>query len=531
MRALAAAGQWSELASELAAVTPRTGENDYYYGLALAGLNRWSDAQKVLVDGERLAPRDARFPTELAGVAFKQKQNARAERLLRRSLRLAPSDAYANDFLATLYFLDGNTEAALKYWNRAAKPQIGDIRTDPAPRISAALLDHAFVFAPQSEMTVPEYLDTQTRLSGLGVFPRFQLSLAARDDGRFDASLRAQERDGMGGGAWEDLFLFLRGAPFLQVSPSYYNLRRDAINFDSMLRFDTQKRRAFAELSGPMEHGAKLRWELSADLRNENWAIRNGFAGPAPVLGSFNMRSAVGRADVAWSSSARFGWSVGGEVSHRDFRSVAPGTILTPAILASGYELKQQTTARAMLWRMPERRFATSASVESDAGRLLSGSQESFEKLTGSIEWHWLPQSRGDDYETSQTVSAGKIFGQAPLDELFILGLERDNNLPMRAHIGTRDGRKGSAPLGREYLLENWGLDKNIYSVGLATLKLGPFVDLGKINDAGTALGSHEWLLDVGAQVKLRMLGTGLVFSYGKDLRTGNNAFYLRLAE
>ena len=82
----------------------------------MAGLQaRWKgDALKIaLVEGERLAPMDARFPTELAGVAFKQKQNARAERLLRRSLRLAPGDNYANDFLATLYFLDGNIEAAL----------------------------------------------------------------------------------------------------------------------------------------------------------------------------------------------------------------------------------------------------------------------------------------------------------------------------------------------------------------------------------------------------------------------------------
>jgi hypothetical protein len=31
--------------------------------------------------------------------------------------------------------------------------------------------------------------------------------------------------------------------------------------------------------------------------------------------------------------------------------------------------------------------------------------------------------------------------------------------------------------------------------------------------------------------VKLRMLGTGLVFSYGKHLRTGKNAVYLRLAD
>jgi len=133
-----------------------------------------------------------------------------------------------------------------------------------------------------------------------------------------------------------------------------------------------------------------------------------------------------------------------------------------------------------------------------------------------------------------QQFRAGKTFGTVPFDELFMLGLERDNNLPMRAHIGTRDGRKGSAPLGRNYFLATWEADKNVYGNGLVVLKLGPFLDTGKIDpgrmaDPSAALGSHKWLWDTGAQAKLRVFGTGVVFSYGKDLRSGNNAFYLTL--
>ncbi len=51
-------------------------------------------------------------------------------------------------------------------------------------------------------------------------------------------------------------------------------------------------------------------------------------------------------------------------------------------------------------------------------------------------------------------------------------------------------------------------------------------MDSGKISDGSTALGSRIWLLDTGAQAKLRVLGVGVTFIYGKDLRTGNNAFY-----
>jgi hypothetical protein len=171
------------------------------------------------------------------------------------------------------------------------------------------------------------------------------------------------------------------------------------------------------------------------------------------------------------------------------------------------------------------------AAASSEAARLWSNNPQTFEKLTGSLGWHWFPQVSGDDYETSQQLRAGKTFGQPPFDELFILGLERDNDLPLRAHIGTRDGRKGSAPLGRNYLLENWEINKNIYGNGIIKFQLGPFLDIGKITDPGTGLGSRQWLFDTGAQARLRVFSSGLVFSYGKDLHTGNNAFYVTLIQ
>lgn len=533
------AQNWNQVVRNLAPVHLRTADQDFNYGMALAHLERWNEAEGALQQGSRLAPRDPRFPVELAGIAFRQKRNALAERHLRAALRLDPGDAYANNFLATLYFLDGNLEAALKYWNRIGKPQIDEVNEDPVPRVSPSLLDHAFAFAPASELLLSQYLTTQSRLRGLGIFPAWHLDLDTRPDGSFDADFRARELTGLGGAGWENLFLAFRGLPFQQIEPSLWNIHRQAINFASLFRWDAQKRRVFAELSGPWEHGAKYRWQFSTDLRNENWAVRNGFTGPAPVLASFNMRTERGGFDLASYASGRISWQAGAELSHRDFRSVAAGGLLTPQMLARGYELKQLVQIDASLWRIPEHRFTLTAGVDSQVARLWSNPSTngtssttgigSFEKLSGSIAWRWFPRPQGDDYETTQQFRAGRIFGQAPFDELYILGLERDNDRPMRAHIGTRDGRKGSAPLGRQFFLENWELDKNLYANGLMKLQLGPLFDIGKIADPGTALGSHEWLFDTGAQLKLRIFGEGLGFSYGKDLRTGNNAWYVNL--
>ncbi len=525
-RQLSAEQRWQELVDLADSVPHPPAELDFYYGTALARLGRWGDSQQAFAAGARLQPDDKRFPLELAGVAFKQKRYSVAVRHLRRALHLDPSDSYGNDFLGTVYFLQGNTEAALKYWNRVGKPQIVEVRSQPTPQVNAALFDRALAFAPASVLRLPDLLTTEVRVRGLEIFPRYQFDLQARSDGEFDILFRNRERDGWGQGKLEKLFLLLRGLPFQSITPEFYNLRDEAINFTSMYRWDAQKRRLLAQFSGPFKANPKFRYRLMADLRGENWDLRNSFQGPAPVLGSFNLRREAVAADFAALESGRWRWSAGAEVSHRDFRDVIPGT-LTPNLLAKGYQLKQITQVDAALWRLPERRLTLEGGASSQAGRIWSQPSHSFEKLQGSLRLHWFLQSQGDDYEIQQRVRAGKTFGDVPFDELFILGLERDNDLEMRGHIGTRDGRKGSAPLGQNYFLSNWEADKNVYRNGIFTVKLGPFLDIGKITDASSGLGSQKWLWDLGAQAKVRVFGVGFAFSYGKDLRSGNNAFYV----
>ncbi len=523
------AQRWEEIVSLAESARNPSADLDFYYGTALAQLGRLEGAQRAFMDGARLQPQDKRFPLELGGVAFKQRHYPQAVHHLRRALRLDPRDPYGNDFLGTVYFLQGNIEAALKYWNRVNKPQTADVRAIPTPRVNAALLDRAFTFAPASSLQLPDLLTSDVRIGELGIFPSYQFDLQARDDGRFDILLRHRERDGWGQSELEKLFLLFRGLPFLSITPEFYNLRREAINFVSIYRWDAEKRRLYAEVSSPFKGNPKFRYGLIADLRSENWDIRNSFQGPAPLLGSLNMRRESVAGEFSSFESGRWLWSAGAELSHRDFRSVIPGVVLTPGLLAKGYQLKQSAQLNATLWRLPERRLTVEGGLSSQAGRLWSAPSHSFEKLQGSAHFHWLPQAQGDDYEVQHWIRAGKTFGNVPFDELYMLGLERDNNLLMRGHIGTRDGRKGSAPLGRNYFLSNWEADKNVYGNGIFTVKLGPFLDTGKITDESAALGSHKWLRDTGAQAKVRVFGIGVTFSYGKDLRSGNNAFYVSM--
>jgi tetratricopeptide (TPR) repeat protein len=526
VKQLAVENRWSEIVRELETLPNKDADIDYYYGSALAQLGRLDDARQAFLAGYRLSPRDKRFPVELAGVAFKQKRYPAAAHWLRRAVHIDPTDRYANDFLGTVYFLEDNLDAALKYWNRIGKPYIERVRPDHPLRIRPALLDRALTFSPAAELRLADLETTRVRLEGLGIFPTPRVQLAAAPEGKFDAILNLQERNGWGNNVWEGLISTFSGVAYQTIYPEYDNLGRSAVNVASLVRWDAQKRRLAAALSSPLHQNPKWRYRASFDLRNENWDIRNSFEGVAPVLGALNLRRQAASGGIDSFNSGRWGWSAGAEFSHRDYRNVVPGSVLTPQLLLEGSQLKQVAQVHYMPLLVPEHRLSVNTTASSQVARIWSQPAHAFVKLDGSLQAQWFPESQGDDYAVQAQVRAGSTSGQPPFDELYMLGMERDNDLWMRAHIGTREGRKGSASLGRRYFLANHEIDKNVYSNGLITVKLSPFLDSGKSTDPSGSLGSQKWLWDTGLEAKLRVLGVRLTFVYGKDLRTGNNAYY-----
>src|SRR5260370_33016067 len=185
VRQFAAEQRWEDIALLLGPLQSRSADLNFYYGTALARLEHWREAESAFQAGLRLAPHDPRFPIELAGVAFKQKHYPHATRLLRQALKLAPQDAYTNDFLGTIYFLQENLDASLKYWNRVAKPEVVELRVDPLPQVSPALLDRAFAFSPASTLHWREVPATEPPKRVLGIFPRFQCDLPLRGSDNF----------------------------------------------------------------------------------------------------------------------------------------------------------------------------------------------------------------------------------------------------------------------------------------------------------------------------------------------------------
>ncbi|HVJ04445.1 MAG TPA: tetratricopeptide repeat protein [Candidatus Saccharimonadales bacterium] len=528
---LFAAERWRDVIGLLESAPNRSLERsadlDYYYGESLAKLGRLEDARKALLAGYRLQPRDKRFAVELGGIEFLRKRYGDSASWLLLASKISPDDAYVNDFCGSVFYLLGNLDAALKYWNRVGKPRIETMISEPAPKVDPVLLDRTFAFARGSTLRLSELQATQDRLRALEIFPSYGLTLSARGDQDFDVRFHAVERRGWGDSKLEAALSTFRGVFYQTLTPEYYNIGDSATNVLSLLRWDAQKRRAAVSLSGPLRKDPRWRYQVGADLRGENWVIRKSFTGPAPTLASLNLRRESVVANITSIHRVRWNWSTGVELSHRDLRDVNSGSALAPGLLLKGYQLKHTARLQFRLLDAPEKRLTVVASASTEIGRIWAPAGGNFFKPQAGIATHWFPRAQGDDLEMQHRVRVGDIVGTIPFDELYMLGLERDNDLMMRAHIGTRDGRKGSAPLGRRYFVSNWEMDKNVYGNGLISVKLGPFVDTGNI--AGqSSLGSQRWLWDTGVQAKVSVLGVKFALSYGRDVRAGKGAFYAR---
>ena len=525
------AGHWSDVVQALPEADNENADLQMYRGLALAKLERWDEARQTFEAGAARHARDPRFLVELAGIAYRQKDFAQAEHYLRRALDIQPDDDYANNFLASIYFLDGNLEAALKYWNRTGQPKLSDLIFDPQPKLKPLALDRMFKFSPGNEWRRDAFLLMQAQMDALGLYPNPFFDLEAQPDGSFRLKIQAREKNGWGSTTPEGALSLLRGLPYEAIYPEFYNLDKKGMNWRSLVRWDDEKRRLFSELTAPLAQNPAIRYRIYFDGRNENWNLTNTLTTSIPSPSYLSLQKAAAGAEIQFIPSGRWQWHFGTEYSYRTFRNLVAIPAQTAPFFTNGSSLALRSSVERTLIRFPERRFTLDSSASGEFGTFFEHPLGKYGRAEGSLAAHWFPELRGDDYEMQASLKGGKTFGMVPFDELFTLGFERDNDLLLRGHPGLLNGEKGNAPLGRNFVLVNSEIDKIVHQNGLFTLKLGPLLDTGRIYDPSGYFGAPNWLWDTGVQAKIRILGSvEFVLGYGKDLRTGNNSFFTKVS-
>ncbi len=531
VKQLYADGRWTDVLNALPANDNENADLQLYRGLTLSKLQRWDESRQALQAGVARHPRDARFPVELGGIAYQQSNFNLAKRELQRGLRLDPRNSYANTFLASIYFLEGNLEAALKYWNRAGKPKLTDLKFEPHPKLNPLVLDRALNFSPATEWRADQYLSTRAQLEALRLYSSPIFDLKANADDTFDLTIRAAERNGWGSTPWEGGLSLLRGLPYQTAYPELYNLGGKGWNWRSLVRWDDQKRRISSEVAAPLGSDPAVRVRAYFDGRNENWNLTNTLLPLSPARSGMNLQKAVAGAELQMIPSGRWRWSTGVEYSYRKFRNVAAIPAPAGTFFTNGSSLALHARAERSLVRAPESRFTLDGSAAGEVGTFSENPLGRYGRIEGSLAGHWFPKARGDDFEFLAGLKGGETFGKVPFDELFSLGFERDNGLFLRGHPDLVHGQKGNGPLGRNYVLANSELDKIIYHNGLFAVRAGPFLDTGGIYDPSGFFGSRNWLWDTGLQTKIRVLGSfEFVLGYGKDLRTGRNSFFTKVS-
>lgn len=526
------AGQWSEVVRMVPESSAEPAGLELYRGLALARLGHYKLAEQAFQAGHRGHPKDPRFLTELAGLAFRDKRFSTAKKELRRALALDPADNYSNNFLASIYFLEGNLEAALKYWNRAGKPKLSNLTYDPVPKLDPLLLDRAFKFSPGMVWTRDRFLTTKAALQSLNLFPHSFYDLQAQPNGSFQLVWHDSQQASWRDLRWRSLLPMLRGLPYLSVYPEFYNVNGKGLNWLSFLRWDDQKRWYSSEIATPIAQNPKERLRLYFEDRNESWNITGRLEPFSDAHAGFNLRRTAVGIGVHSIPSWRWQSDVDVEYSYRDFRTLAGIPQSAAPFFTNTSAIALRATAEHPLIRFPERRFSLDAQVTGETGKFFSHPLGRYATVEGSLAADWLPRARGEDYELTTRLRSGGAIGQVPFDDLYMLGFDRDNTLWMRGHNDLRSGQKGNAPLGRDFILSNSDFEKVLVDDGLFLVKAGPFVDTGDVYDSSQFFGSPKWLTDTGLQATVRILGRfQFVVGYGKDLRSGNNTFYTTVSK
>lgn len=523
VRTLYRSGNFKEAITLAQSAKTPTADEIYYAGLSYAKLDRLADAAAELRTGKKHFPRDSRFPTELAGLAYRDKNYSVAKRDLHTALRLSPADKYGNDFLASLYLLDANVPAAVKYWNRAGKPLIGRLQFNPAPLLTPELRERTFDISEGQILTLQRLAETEANVARLNVFYQLRFGLLPRAHGdSFDLLIQSTPFAQPLAGWIGRVLPSLRDLPYEGLDLDFYNIGQRGLDFTSFGRWDPNKERVSVALGGPYKENPRLTFAVFGDARNEVWDLLPSVYRGAPLNG-FVLKRGEMNGTLTFGVSPTLQWTAGADFTYRDFRNVPANPFF-----ASGWTVLTTNKLQRTLLDWPDHKLTLMGWSSLDAGRVVSRDSSRLLTPRAGLSGSWFPQAKGDRYVVTEQMQGGRTFGNAPLDELFMLAMERDTpgDLWFRGLVGTTAGRKGSAAMGREYGISQSDLKREIFEIPFLRLDAGPFFDAAWTGDPSRAFESRGVMTATGGEAILKTVsGIKLRVVYGRDLG-GGGAFY-----
>ncbi len=525
---------WSSILSVTTGLCPsRPAYLDFYRGLALAALGRPAEAIESFRAAVRKSPRQGRYRVELAGALFLEKRWTDARKALLPAFNLPCQrcdESYLNDFLATLYYLEGNTLAALKYWNRIGKPVLHDLRVSPEDFLRSEILHSAIAFSSGDTLTLSSLRETMAVLEDSRLVSRQFVRLLPRPDKEYDLELVTLPKSGtLSRHPLRSAVLLGRDLPFETVHLSLRNPNGSGLSWQSMVRWDERDSRVSSLLTGPLSGQLDQLFSLEIDLRREAWRLPVGTG--LEALSSTDRRLAL---SAGFSSRVkdRWKWTTGAEMSWRSAEDPPSGTVDNRA-LRRGRVLEYGLGLERAFLYLPEHGFSALASVELRTARFWSTDSHAFGQLEGQVKGRWSLDPNEDRTIIEASFHAGTTKGTVPFDKLYHLGIDRDNVVAFRGHPTKKDGVYGAGPWGERYWLGRADLSRRLYQRPFFSVMAGPFVDIGRVASGPAAVPDHRRVLvDLGIQTRIRLAySLDVYFTVGVDARRGDVVPFVRTGQ
>jgi tetratricopeptide (TPR) repeat protein len=495
-----------------------------YLGIAYGNMKEYEKAQDTLKEGSDRFPDDVRFHTEMAGIylAMRQPDDAKAE--LRRALAVDSNNSYASDMLASIDMSEGETQKALRFWNKSGQPVIDEILHNYYVTFGSAVVQEALAFSPASVLKYAEWKTTEARLFATNNFNNVALEVEPtplRD--HYNAVVRTTARTNT---ITDLLWNAFRGLPMATTHLNFWNIGDSGTNWKSSYRWDPDRHRAHGSLEMALPVGPLLHMSVGNTWRSERWdltpSIRSAFLDRGRRL---DYRS--NSVELYIRSIPHYRIELGGGFEY--VNRYAKGNLPELATDSRNTgKLKLDTTIR-----LADGVYQNRLHLDGFAARRSIIGDFNYTGATAELNNRVTLSTRSRMY-VDWTIKGGTSRGARPLEDYFMLGLDAEPQNVLRGHSLADHGRYGAAPTGTDFVLGNFDVERRIVTmpffnslnIPYVVIKAEAFVDAAKAWDRTRIFSNTELLMDAGGGFKFETPTASFNVIYGRSLRDGGSVLF-----
>ena len=518
-------GEYVRAANILSAQLAERPTADAYIdlGIAYAHMKEYEKAANALREGGQKYPQDPRFHNELAGLYLGNKDVEAAKTELQHALIVDPNNNYALDLLATISMSEGQVQTALRSWNKSGRPIVDDILHNYYLTFGSWVVRDAVAFHPGGILHYDEWKTTEWRLLATDAFTNVGLEIEPTPvSAHYNAIVRTTNKTNT---ATDIIFNIVKGLPVMTSYFDHWDLGSTGINFNSNYRWDSNRRRVEGKLKIPLPLPGLPQLELDNTWRSERWNL-------SPVI----RPEGLARARLAYKANV-----VRAYLKHTPHYRVEIGGGVEYRNRASSGELPElftdsRNTGKFMAdlnLRLADGRYQNRLRLEGFAARRSVLGDMDFSGGTAALNNHVTLSKDARTY-LDWMVKVGTSRGQLPVEDYFVLGLDTNPVNPLRGHSAADHGRYGRGPMGTDFVLFNFDVDRrvatipllNTFNIPFLTVKWDLFFDSAKTFDRNRIFRQGKLWLDTGAGLRFETPTNSFNISYGRSLRDGTGVLY-----